>query len=195
MRLSSLTHYLIDQLHVLRHEETGTPFARVLSRPPSRRLKAVGEQADAGSTISLIFLDVRVLFHRLLRTETDELYFPRALQPSGEMLPLSFVEHAATTHNISLRTGCMCNPGGAASLLGLCEDMKQLYPGVTMKDFQLHVGHELGVVRISLGLASNFQDVWRVLQFVACLTKPAEFAEMWGAWAESRSMHSDATAH
>ena len=111
------------------------------------------------------------------------------------MLPLSFVEHAATAHNISLRTGCMCNPGGAAALLGLCNDMQQLYPGVTMKQFEQHVGHELGVVRMSLGLASNFQDVWRVLQFVSALTKPAEFTLMWDGWMESRSQHSEVTAH
>ena len=103
------------------------------------------------------------------------------------MLPLSFIEHAATARNISLRTGCMCNPGGAAALLGLRDDMALLYPGVTMKQFEEHVGHELGVVRISLGLASNFQDVWRVLRFADSLGHPAEFETMWSAWMENRA--------
>ena len=49
------------------------------------------------------------------------------------------------------------------------EDMDRLYPGVTMKEFECRVGHELGVVRISLGLASNFQDVFRVLRFAGAL--------------------------
>lgn len=107
------------------------------------------------------------------------------------MLPLSFVEHAATSHNISLRTGCMCNPGGAAALLGLGEDMARLYPGATMKAFECQVGHELGVVRISLGLASNFHDVYRVLRFVGALADARAREGMWSAWTEAR----DAGAH
>ena len=103
------------------------------------------------------------------------------------MLPNSFVEHAAARHGVSLRTGCMCNPGGAAALLGLRADMDLLYPGVTMKQFEHHVGHELGVVRISLGLASNFQDVFRVLRFVGALSREAELKEMWSAWLDSRA--------
>ena len=102
------------------------------------------------------------------------------------MLPLSFVEHAATAQNISLRTGCKCNPGGAAALLGLRDDMDQLYPGVTMKKFEEHVGHELGVVRLSLGLASNFQDVWRVVRFAGTIARPADMSAMWDAWMEGK---------
>ena len=104
------------------------------------------------------------------------------------MLPLSFVEHSATAQNISLRTGCMCNPGGAAALLGLRDDMKRLYPGVTMKRFEEHVGHELGVVRISLGLASNFQDGWRILRFAGALARESDLSRMWAAWRESRGL-------
>ena len=115
-------------------------------------------------------------------------------QPNGDMLPLSFIEHAAAAQNISLRTGCMCNPGGAAALLGLRDDMDKLYNGVTMKAFEQHVGHELGVVRISLGLATNFQDIFRVLKFVGTVSREAELQEMWNAWTEERAL-SDASSH
>ncbi len=81
----------------------------------------------------------------------------------------------------------MCNPGGAAALLGLRDDMNLLYPGVTMRKFEEHVGHELGVVRISLGLASNFQDVWRVLRFAAGLAREEGRELMWEAWTESKT--------
>ena len=81
------------------------------------------------------------------------------------MIPNSFIEYAATASMISLRTGCMCNPGGAAAILGITNDMGRLYEGVTLKDFERLVGRELGVVRISLGLVSNFSDVWQVLRF------------------------------
>ncbi|KAK7691935.1 hypothetical protein QCA50_005340 [Cerrena zonata] len=163
LRLSTLTHHLVTSLSQLRHEITNTPVARVLSRVPTNRVKTVGGQSDCGSTVSFIFL-----------------------APSGEMLPLSFIEHAATSQNISLRTGCMCNPGGAAALLDLRDDMCLLYPGVTMRDFEQQVGHELGVVRVSLGLASNFQDVWRVLQFATSMGRESSRAAMWNAWAEEK---------
>ncbi|KAI0090817.1 PLP-dependent transferase [Irpex rosettiformis] len=171
LRLNILTHYLINSLKEFRYETTNTPVVRVLSRIPSRRLRSIGEQSDTGSVISLIFL-----------------------APTEGMLPLSFIEYAAAAQNISLRTGCMCNPGGAAALLGLREDMDRLYCGVTMKQFEQHVGHELGVVRISLGLATNFQDVFRVLRFVAAISRKADLEEMWNAWSDGRASP-DAASH
>lgn len=101
------------------------------------------------------------------------------------MLPNSFVEYAASTRNISLRTGCMCNPGGAAAILGIVEEMGELYPGVTLNDFEARMGRELGVVRISLGLASNFQDVWRVIQFASSLAQEATREDIWMQWIDS----------
>jgi len=149
-------HYLVSSLSKLRHN-TGTPALRILSATPSRRLKSVGEQSDTGSIISLIFLD-----------------------SFGDMLPNSFIEYSASKLNISLRTGCMCNPGGAAALLGIQEDMKRLYEGITLQDFECAVGHELGVVRISLGLASNFQDAWTVVRFAELIAAERTRNILWG---------------
>ncbi|PFH52188.1 hypothetical protein AMATHDRAFT_74465 [Amanita thiersii Skay4041] len=159
LRLSSLLHYLISSLSKIRHDTTGNPVARILSRIPQRRVKTLGEPAETGSTVSLVFLD-----------------------PVGELLPNSFIEFSASRRNISLRTGCVCNPGGAAALLGIEADMARLYPGVTLKDFECHMGRELGVVRISLGLASNFQDVWRVLSFAAAIANEQARTILWNQW-------------
>ncbi|KAG1737833.1 PLP-dependent transferase [Suillus paluster] len=161
LRLSCLTHYLVASLSRLRHDSAGTPVVKILSRLPSRQLKSVGEQADSGSTISLIFLSA---------------------SPSGEMISNSFIEHVAVSRNISLRTGCMCNPGGAATLLGIQDQMERLYPGVTLKDFERVVGRELGVVRISLGLASNFQDVWKIVMFASSLADSRTRQALWDTW-------------
>lgn len=109
-----------------------------------------------------------------------------SIQPSGQMIPNSFIEYAASTQNVSLRTGCMCNPGGAAALLGIEEEMRQLYPGVVLNDFEEKMGRELGVVRISLGLASNFQDVWRVIKFASSLGQEESRQAMWDQWTESQ---------
>ncbi|KAG2135595.1 PLP-dependent transferase [Suillus cothurnatus] len=158
LRLSCLTHYLTTSLSCLRHDSTGTPVVKILSKFPSRRLKSVGEQGDSGSTISLVFLSAR------------------------EMISNSFIEHVAVSRNISLRTGCMCNPGGAASLLGIQGQMERLYSGVTLKDFERVVGRELGVVRISLGLASNFQDVWNIVMFASSLADSRTRQALWDTW-------------
>jgi len=58
LRLSSLMHYLAESLTEITHDVAQTPVARILSRTPGRRLSAVGEQSDTGSTVSLNFLEV-----------------------------------------------------------------------------------------------------------------------------------------
>ncbi|CAA7260515.1 unnamed protein product [Cyclocybe aegerita] len=163
LRLSSLLLYLTSALSKLRHDTTGRPVVQILSKVPTRRLRSVGEPAETGSIMSLLFLS-----------------------PTGEMIPNSFIEHAASSKNISLRTGCMCNPGGAAAILGIEDEMGRLYPGVTLADFQDHMGRELGVVRISLGLASNFRDVWRVVQFASSIGQEYPRQIMWNQWMESQ---------
>ena len=105
------------------------------------------------------------------------------------MLPLSFIEHAAAQRKISLRTGCVCNPGGAAAIIGIEGDMERLYEGVTLREFEARVGHELGVVRISLGLASNFLDVWRILEFARSMSIEEERTIMWKQWRASTKTH------
>ena len=80
----------------------------------------------------------------------------------------------------------MCNPGAAAAILDIEEEMQQLYPGVTLADFEQKMGRELGVVRISLGLASNFQDVQRVIQFATSLSQESTRTELWNQWIESQ---------
>lgn len=104
------------------------------------------------------------------------------------MIPNTFIEYAATTQSISLRTGCMCNPGGAAALLGVQDDMKHLYPGVTLKDFEQIVGRELGVVRISLGLASSFEDVWKVVRFAATIANEKSRQALWDRWMDNSAI-------
>ncbi len=98
------------------------------------------------------------------------------------MIPNSFVEYAAQQHNISLRTGCMCNPGGAAALLGLRQAMSDLPCDATLRAFEQRMGRELGVVRISLGLASDFRDVWRVIEFAKLMATDIARSALWEEW-------------
>ncbi|KAF9533039.1 PLP-dependent transferase [Crepidotus variabilis] len=148
LRLSCLLRHLCSSISKLCHDTTGGPVVQILSKIPTRKLTSKGEQCDTGFLLSCLFLDA-----------------------SGEYLPNTFIEHAANNHKISLRTGCMCNPGGLAALLGIEEDMKQLYEGATVCDFETKLGRDIGVVRISLGLASNFVDIQRVIEFVSLIAK------------------------
>ncbi len=79
----------------------------------------------------------------------------------------------------------MCNPGGAAAILNIQDDMKQLYAGVTRQDFEKFVGRELGVVRISFGLASNFYDAWQVIRFATLMSNERTREVMWNQWTET----------
>jgi hypothetical protein len=81
----------------------------------------------------------------------------------------------------------MCNSGGAAAILGAEDVMQQLTPGVTLKAFEEEVGRELGVVRISLGLATSFQDAWRILQFAVMMGEETSRQSLWNDWKRSLS--------
>jgi selenocysteine lyase/cysteine desulfurase len=91
------------------------------------------------------------------------------------LLDFRRVEELAAGEGISLRTGCFCNPGAGETAQNLSEDDMRagLAEGadLTLPRF-LEVMHQrggksLGAIRVSLGLASNFADVDRFLQFAA----------------------------
>jgi hypothetical protein len=79
----------------------------------------------------------------------------------------------------------MCNPGGAAALLGAEDMIQEIMPGITHKAFEEKVGWEIGVVRISLGLATSFQDAWRVLQFAMMMGDETSRLALWNEWKRS----------
>jgi len=77
------------------------------------------------------------------------------------------VEARANAANISLRTGCFCNPGGGEIALGItgtdlssCFHQPEHETHLTIDDFRLCIdGKSTGAVRVSLGLVSNLADV------------------------------------
>ncbi len=96
---------------------------------------------------------------------------------AGQAMDHREIEHRAGAANISLRTGCFCNPGGGEVALGITgTELSTCFrkPGhesrLTLDDFRLCIdGKSSGAVRISLGIVSNFADVDRLLQFAAGL--------------------------
>jgi selenocysteine lyase/cysteine desulfurase len=87
------------------------------------------------------------------------------------------VEALAGRENISIRTGCFCNPGdGEVAHEITAEEMERCFASgrragqpVTLRDCQALIADASGkvpnTIRVSLGIASDFSDVWRFAAF------------------------------
>ncbi|HUI89506.1 MAG TPA: aminotransferase class V-fold PLP-dependent enzyme [Anaerolineales bacterium] len=97
----------------------------------------------------------------------------------GQAIDHRFIESEANQANISLRTGCFCNPGAGEVALGLSRvelDVCFHQPGheqrLSLDDFRLCIdGKNSGAVRISVGLVTNFNDVQAFLSFATGLLR------------------------
>ena len=141
-RVRCLTGWLLEELLSLRHTN-GRAMVRIYG-PATTQAR--------GGTITLNLYD-----------------------PHGHLLDYRRVEELAGAENISLRTGCFCNPGAGEIAEGLTEE--DMRAGFTMgAEINLlsfvrmmqERGHKsAGAIRASIGIASNFADVWRFLRFAA----------------------------
>jgi molybdenum cofactor sulfurtransferase len=84
-----------------------------------------------------------------------------------------FIESEANKVNISLRTGCFCNPGAGEIALGIsrveldvCFTRPDHEDRLSIDDFRKCIdGKSSGAVRISVGMVTNFNDVQAFLSF------------------------------
>jgi selenocysteine lyase/cysteine desulfurase len=84
-----------------------------------------------------------------------------------------YIEKRANEANISLRTGCFCNPGAGEVALEISRvelDVCFARPGhedrLTVDDFRSCIdGKSSGAVRISVGMVTNFSDIQGFLGF------------------------------
>lgn len=151
-RLRTLHIWLHHSLQEMRHKN-GTPLVTIMTADPASPTIQNEKTRSNGYVLSVLFHDC-----------------------SGERIPNSEVSRRAAKAGISLRTGCVCNPGGAAGLLLLREKWQLVQEAmansseqevVRLKDVERMLGWEVGVVRISLGLVSNFRDVWEIAKFAS----------------------------
>ena len=141
-RVRCLTGWLLEELLALRHEN-GRAMVRIYG-PANTEAR--------GGTVTLNLYD-----------------------PQGHLLDYRRVEELAGAEGISLRTGCFCNPGSGEIAEGLTEE--DMRAGFSLgADINLHSfvrlmrerGHKsAGAIRASIGLATNFRDVWRFLRFIS----------------------------
>lgn len=92
------------------------------------------------------------------------------LNEHGEPLPYMDVESAANDQNISLRTGCFCNPGideiNNHLVSGELESYFRSTKEANVEDMINHLDKMRGAVRVSVGLVTNEKDIYRFLRFV-----------------------------
>lgn len=139
-RVTALTVWLLDQLLELRHSN-GASLVRVFG-PTTTYM--------GGATITANFYD-----------------------PDENLINHSRIEELASDGRICLRSGCFCNPGAGEVAHGQTKgDMEEGFKNrdrMTLEQFQTILerigGKSAGAVRRSLGLASNFDDVYRVVEF------------------------------
>jgi selenocysteine lyase/cysteine desulfurase len=93
------------------------------------------------------------------------------LHPDGTVVDERYVDRVAREHNVSLRTGCFCNPGAGEVAFTIARETLvggEFEEGMIVDDYVRAIGLPSGgAVRASLGLASNFADVYRFMRFAA----------------------------
>jgi molybdenum cofactor sulfurtransferase len=150
-RVECLTGWLLDQMTALRHSN-------------SRKLVQIFGPTNIenrGGTISFSLDD-----------------------PDGVRLDYRKVEALANRENISLRTGCFCNPGTGEIVHNLSRDeMAQAFNRQEPMSFdnffdwaRQEYGRNPSTIRISVGIASNFKDVYRFMNFLASFIDKPEAA-------------------
>ena len=92
---------------------------------------------------------------------------------NGRAFDHRFIESEANKVNISLRTGCFCNPGAGEIALGIsrveldvCFTRPDHQDVMSIDEFRKCIdGKSSGAVRISVGMVTNFNDVQALLTF------------------------------
>jgi molybdenum cofactor sulfurtransferase len=96
---------------------------------------------------------------------------------AGHFIDHRVVEQCANERNISLRTGCFCNPGGGEVALGLsATELSACFVNtrdrLALDEFRRCIDDKsTGAVRVSLGLVSSFADAHRFVEFVGEFTE------------------------
>ncbi len=140
-RVNCLAGWLLRQLLSL-HHSNGLPLIRIYGPTDMNK---------RGGTIAFNFYD-----------------------PYEKLIDYRQVEALANKANISLRTGCFCNPGVNETIHGLSEkELSACFINKERMTFQQFItviqkidGKSAGAIRVSLGLVTNFPDVYRFMQFV-----------------------------
>jgi molybdenum cofactor sulfurtransferase len=91
------------------------------------------------------------------------------LHPDGRVVDERYVDRIARNHNLSLRTGCFCNPGAGEVAFTIARETLvggEFGNGMTLDDYIKTIGLPSGgAIRASLGPATNHADLERFAAF------------------------------
>jgi selenocysteine lyase/cysteine desulfurase len=91
------------------------------------------------------------------------------LHPDGRIVDERYVDRLAREQNISLRTGCFCNPGAGEIAFTISRETLlggEFGQAMSLDDYVTAIGLPTGgAVRASVGLASNHADLERFARF------------------------------
>ncbi|MDT8433826.1 MAG: aminotransferase class V-fold PLP-dependent enzyme [Anaerosomatales bacterium] len=142
-RVTALAGWLLQEMTSLTHGN-GAPMVRVFGPETMDR---------RGSTVAFYLLD-----------------------PGGAVYDVYRIEELAGEQRISVRTGCFCNPGDGEVAHDITpQEMEECFSvpeaPVTLQHCQRLIEDTTGkvpnTIRASLGIASNFSDVYRFMAFLA----------------------------
>ena len=141
-RVMCLTGWLLEQLVALQHNN-GLPLIHIHG-PASTEKR--------GGTVTISLYDT-----------------------NGVPIDDHWIEELANYEKISLRTGCFCNPGAGEIAHGLSqhhmttffEQNKRISFMELRQIMQERFYKSVSAVRISVGIASNFNDVYHFMQFIS----------------------------
>jgi len=91
------------------------------------------------------------------------------LDINGHEVDYKVVEHRLHDRNISIRTGCFCNPGVAEFAFGYIANKARDCFDLVSKEFSLEKfsecmdGKPVGALRASMGIATNLEDIHRLI--------------------------------
>jgi selenocysteine lyase/cysteine desulfurase len=138
-RVEALGRWLLDGLNGLQHSD-GSPATCIYGPTNWER---------RGGTIAFNFLHL-----------------------DGRPIDERYVDRVAAEHGVSVRTGCFCNSGAGETAFSISKDTligAEFTDGMILDDYIRLVGLPTGgAVRVSLGLATNFADVYRFMTFAEC---------------------------
>ena len=135
-RVTCLTGWLLEQLTALCHSN-GTPVVQIYGPLTTER---------RGGTIAFNFLN-----------------------PEGKFLDCYQMQEKFNHLSISLRSGCFCNPGVREVALDFTKErlaacFREKERMTYAQFLQIIEGHKTGALRVSVGLATTFEDVYRFMQ-------------------------------
>jgi selenocysteine lyase/cysteine desulfurase len=141
-RVITLASWLLEVMVRLRHTN-GAPLVRVFGP---------ATMEERGATIAFLLMD-----------------------PAGEPFDVPVAQEQAVGRSISLRTGCFCNPGDGEVAHHLTrDDMAPCFFTPTPLTFdqcgsliRASTGKSPNTMRVSLGLVSDFSDLFRFVQFAS----------------------------